>query len=88
MSFVYKGTTYRDGDKVTGTIEGKVVEGRLNINKYGEKFFCQDLKHGCPSDDRKGYNYSWKFSQREEDTLSDGVVIFNKLDTNNYYEKL
>lgn len=88
MNFTYKGRTFKDGDKIIGTIEGKEVQGRLSVNRYGEKYFCQDHKNGSVADDLKGYCYSWKFSQKDENTLSDGVVIINVIDTNNYYEKL
>ena len=73
-SFLYKGYRYRDGDAISGTIEGRAVTGHLRI-LANHCFFCQDHREGTETLERLGHKYSWIFAQLSANCLSDNVEL-------------
>mgnify|MGYP000042660694 CR=1 FL=1 len=55
---------FKNGDRVTCKIHvTEIKDARISIDKDGTPFICQNVKCGVYTEDKLGYEYSWRLSK-------------------------
>lgn len=67
------------GSKFEGSIEGRIVEGRIQKENEEIIYLCQNKMDGCSTSNKLGFRYSWQIGDGGLEIMKEQDVIIIKI---------